>query len=128
MCSRRSLRSPVFNVSQQFRGIGKTVKRCRPHRFKDCAIRAERLLIGTVEAAVSLAPDADEAGSAQDGQVLRHVPEGNVEVHGNLAGSLFMLPHESQDLAAPRLGDDLKRRDEAILVAVETGRQAGYDI
>jgi hypothetical protein len=124
VCSLGAVCRPFVQISKILRGIGQAVQSGCPHCLEDSAKRAEAFLIGAVQATVSLAADGHEARLAQYCKMLGDVTEGHVETRGNVAGGSLLLPNESQNLAAPRLGNDLKGCDVAILVLVEIAHQA----
>src|SRR5919106_3564221 len=86
---------------------GHVIELLRPLRLEVGGERAQRSPVCPVVAAGALLADRDERGLAQHLQVLRHRPEGDVELAGELASGALGTPAQPQDLPAAWLGDDL---------------------
>ena len=82
-----------------------------PHLLECVAEWTERLEVGAIEAALAVAADADEAGVAEDAEVLRNGAEADVDALGDVAGGELAIPDESEDFASSWFGDDLEGID-----------------
>jgi len=70
----------------------------------------ERLGPQPVEASLTLGTHADEAGLAQDAQVLRHPRLAYLKPVDQLSNGPFALAEEVKDAPALRLGEDVEGR------------------
>ena len=86
------------------------VERGRPELIEELADGSESFRADGVEAALALRSYSDQAGLAQDLQVLRDRLLGDVEVGGDLVDRARLLAHEHQDRPSTRLAQRGKRR------------------
>ena len=96
--------------------VRQSVELHRPHLLQRLPEWTQRLQVGSVKVALALASDANEAGLAEDAQVLGDGAKADVKALGDVAGGELLVPDQAQDFAAPRLGDDLEGIDVDILV------------
>src|SRR5262249_61927034 len=86
-----------------FHRLLELLERGRPELIEKLADGSESFRADGVEAALALRPDGDEAGLAQDLQVLRDRLLRDLEVGGGLVDRARLLAHEQQDRPSTRL-------------------------
>lgn len=89
-------------------GSGEVAQGLGPHGLQHGPKRSKRFLVGPVEPAVAVGAHVDEAGTAQDGEVLGHRTECDLESLGDFARCQFLVPDQAKDLTSVWLGYDLE--------------------
>jgi len=99
---------------------GETIELRPPEGLEELGERAKPVVVGAIETALSIAANGDEARITEKREVLRDAGVTELELVGELADRPFVSPDEAENLLPSRLGDELKRIHQIILVFGET--------
>src|SRR5258708_1650298 len=83
-----------------------------PVRLEHGRQGTDPLLVCPVEAIRALLSDVNDAGAAEDREVLRDGSEGDRKGSGNVACAQLLIPDQAQDLAPPRRSNNRDRIHE----------------
>jgi hypothetical protein len=94
---------------------GEPVDLVSPERLEEGLQGAEPVVVGAVEALLAGLADADEAGFAEECEMLRDAGVTELEPRHELADRELFPPHLTEDRLTARLGDELQRIHTFIL-------------
>jgi hypothetical protein len=99
---------------------GEAIELRPPEGLEELGERAQPVVVGAIETALSIAANSDEAGVTEKREVLRDAGIAELELVGELTDRPFVSPDETENLLPPGLGNELKRIHQLILVFGET--------
>jgi hypothetical protein len=86
-------------------GFPERVEPSSPESLEELADLVQTLYPGPVKAVAALGPDGDQAGLAEDAEVLRRGGAAEAGSVGDLGRGPLAVPHDLQDLAPGRVRD-----------------------